>query len=263
MNFGPALAPEVPTLMASVHDTVLERIRREQIQFELDSSNWMNRKGLANCIGIDLAQANAADLALLDHFGQGLDQSLDRDVGVNPRHSKDIDSLSVSEYPGDLLDRRTDGLCAAGGIHLCAESAFDAEYDPVGVPRVRFEIVLYQLQRVFSGCTVLNALNSNQSTPLGTFTLDLRIGAIGGSSGRLLTPLQKFAPCSSTVFIAFAATGYSTGAHGTVKPIACNVSLASQCTYPHYLPINPYPTGPTVLPPTLLSGALPMPIAEE
>ena len=41
-----------------------------------------------------------------------------------------------------------------------------------------------------------------------------------------LTPFQKLAPCSSAVFIAFTATGYSTSAHGIVKPGARSVNMA-------------------------------------
>ncbi len=65
---------------------------------------------------------------------------------------------------------------------------------------------------------------------LGGFYL---MGVHGGAvlnSNAALTPFQRLAPCSSAVFMIFTATGYSTGAHGIVKPGARSVNW-----YPHVL----------------------------
>jgi len=51
-----------------------------------------------------------------------------------------------------------------------------------------------------------------------------RIRDLTTMSRGLLTPFQKFVPCSSAVFMILVAVEYSTGAHGIVRPAEWDVS---------------------------------------
>ena len=90
------LDPQLRTLMARVRDTVVERVAREQAQLNLDSGDGMDGMGLADRVRVDLAQTDAANLALLDQFRQSLDRGLDGDLGVAPRTFKDVDGLGAT-----------------------------------------------------------------------------------------------------------------------------------------------------------------------
>ena len=76
--------------MARIRNTILQRIRREQTQLDLDSGDRMHGMGLTDRVRIGLAQANATDLAFFDQVGQSLDRGLDLDVGVDARALEDV-----------------------------------------------------------------------------------------------------------------------------------------------------------------------------
>ena len=75
--------------MARVHDAVVKRVRGEQAQLYLDSRDGMYGMGLANRVRANLAQADAADLALLD-------RGLDGDVRVASCTFEDVDGLDAT-----------------------------------------------------------------------------------------------------------------------------------------------------------------------
>lgn len=52
--------------------------------------------GLADRVGADLAQADAADLALLDQLGQCSDGGLDGNLRINPCKLEDVNSLDTT-----------------------------------------------------------------------------------------------------------------------------------------------------------------------
>jgi hypothetical protein len=131
--------------MACVRNTVVKGVGREQAQLDLDGRDGMYGMGLADRVRAGLAQPDAADLALLDQFGQRLDQGLDRDLGVDPRTFKDVDRLGVG---WQHLDRRVNTVRAAVGAFLRVVGAFNAEHDLVGVLGMLFEVVLDQMQRI-------------------------------------------------------------------------------------------------------------------
>jgi len=137
--------------------------------------------GLADRVRADLAQADAADLALLGQFGQGLDRGLDGDVGVDPRTFKDVDGLGATQHLDGLLDRRANTFRAAVGPRLDVVGAFDAEHDLAGVLGILFEVVLDQMQRVCLGRAIVYALHASQSGSPGWSLLDGPAGGMGGS----------------------------------------------------------------------------------
>ena len=81
--------------MARVRDAVVQRVRREQAQLDLDSRDGMHGVGFADGVGADLAEADAGDLALFEKFGHGLDRGLDRHVGIAPRAFEDVDGFGA------------------------------------------------------------------------------------------------------------------------------------------------------------------------
>ena len=97
---------------------------------------------LANRLRADFAQANAADLALLDQIGQGLDRGLDRDGRINPRTLKDVDSLDATQHLEGMLDRLSNSFRTAIRPRFHVVSAFDAEHDLAGVLRILLEVIL-------------------------------------------------------------------------------------------------------------------------
>ena len=151
------------TLTARVRDTVVKRVGREQAQLDLDSRDGVYRMGLADGVCADLTQADAANLALLDQFSQGLDRGLDGNVGVAPRTFKDVDCLSASQHLDCPLDRRADTFWGAVGPRLHVEGAFDAEHDLAGIFGILFKVVFDQMQRVCLGRAVVDALHASQS----------------------------------------------------------------------------------------------------
>ena len=82
--------------MTRVRDTVVEGIRREQAQFDLNGSDGMYGVGLADSVRADFAEADAANLTLLEQIGQGLDRDLDGDIGIASRAFKDVDGLGAA-----------------------------------------------------------------------------------------------------------------------------------------------------------------------
>jgi hypothetical protein len=69
--------------VACIHDPVLQRVRREETQLDLDSRNWVHSMCLANRICIDLAQANTSDFAFCHQLSQCFDRDLNRCFGVD------------------------------------------------------------------------------------------------------------------------------------------------------------------------------------
>ena len=69
--------------MAGIHDTILQRIRREQAQLDLNGRDGVHGIGFANGARADLAQTNASNLALLDQVGQSLDRGFDRSIRID------------------------------------------------------------------------------------------------------------------------------------------------------------------------------------
>ena len=82
--------------MAGVRDTVVEGIRREEAQFDLNGSDGMYGVGFADRVRADFAEADAANLTLLEQVGQGLDRGLDGDVGIASRAFEDVDGLGAA-----------------------------------------------------------------------------------------------------------------------------------------------------------------------
>ncbi len=199
--------------MARVRDTVVKRVGGEQAQLDLDCRDGMYGMGLTDCVRADLAQADAADLALLDQLGQCLDRDLDGDVEVAPRTFKDVDGLGTTQHLESLFDRRADTFRAAVGPRLYVEGAFDAEHDLAGILGILLEVVLDQMQRVCLRRAVVYALHASQPGASGWSLLDGPAGRMAIHGGAVLypkaapTPFQRLAPCSNAVFITFTAMG--------------------------------------------------------
>ena len=168
------------TLMARVRDTVIKRVGREQAQLDLDSRDGMYCMGLADGVCADLTQADAANLAILDQFSQGLDRGLDGNVGVAPRTFEEIDCLSASQHFDRPLDGRANTFWGAVGPRLHVVGAFDAEHDLAGIFGILFEVVFDQMQRVCLGRAVVDALHASQSGST-KILLDVPASRIGGS----------------------------------------------------------------------------------
>ena len=164
--------------MARICDTVVKRIGSEQAQLDLDSRDGMYGMGLVDRVRADLTQADAADLALLDQLGQGLDRDLDGDVRVAPRTFKDVDGLGTTQHLESLLDRRADTFRGAVGPRLYVKGTFDAEHDLDGILGILFKVVLDQMQRICLRRAVVYALNASQSGASGWSLLD-------GPAGRM------------------------------------------------------------------------------
>ena len=192
--------------MAHVCNAVVERIGREQTQLDLNSQDGMYGMGFADRVRANLTQADAADLALLDQCGQGLDRGLDGDVGVDPRTFEDVDGFDAVQHLDGPLDGRTDSFRTAIRSSFHVVGALDAKHDLAGVLRIFLEVVFDQMQRVCLRRAVVYALYASQSGSPGWSQFDECLGQIEGSSNTL-TPFQKLAPCSSAVFITFTASG--------------------------------------------------------
>lgn len=154
------------TLVAGGRHAILQRARGEQAQLNLDGRNGMHGIGTPDRRSADLAQADAADLALGDQLGQCLDGRLDRHLRVDARALEDVDLLHAVEDTKGLVDRGANALGAGVGRHgLEVESALDAQDDLIGVLGVTVEVVLEHME----GVGVRGAI---EETLFGTGTLD-------------------------------------------------------------------------------------------
>ena len=170
--------------MARVRDTVVERVGREQTQFDLNGQDGMYGMSLADRVRANLTQANAADLALLDQFGQGTDRGLDRKVGVDARTFENVDGLDTTQHLDSILDRRTDPFRTAARPCLHVVGAFDAKHDLADVLGILLEVVLDQMQRISLWRAVVYALYASQSRCPRWSLLDRLTGQTGGSQRR-------------------------------------------------------------------------------
>lgn len=82
--------------MARLYYAVVQRIRGKQAQLDLNPRDRVHGMGLADRVGADLAQADAADLALLDQLGQCSDGGLDGNLRINPCKLEDVNSLDTT-----------------------------------------------------------------------------------------------------------------------------------------------------------------------
>ena len=134
------------TLMARIRNTILQRIRREQTHFDLDSRNGMHGVRSTDRVRVGLAQPDSTDLPFFDQVRQRLDRGLDRDIGVDARALEDVDCLDAGGKNSDgFLNRGSDTLWTAIGAFFHLEGAFDAEHDFAGVFGILFKVVLEQM----------------------------------------------------------------------------------------------------------------------
>ena len=132
--------------MARVYDPVMQWVRREQAQFNLNGRDRMDCMSFADRVCAHLAQADATDLAFLDQFGQDLDGVLDGYVGINSRAFEDVDGLGPVQYFESVLHRSADGFGTSVRTRPHVVGAFYAQYDFAGVFGILFEVAFDKMQ---------------------------------------------------------------------------------------------------------------------
>ena len=60
----------------------------------------MHGCGAADGLGADFGEANVADVACLDHVGDGADGVFDGDVGIEARGAVDVDMVDAEALEG-------------------------------------------------------------------------------------------------------------------------------------------------------------------
>ena len=146
------------TLMASVDNSILQGVRREQTELNLHRRNRMDRMRLADRSGADLAQTDSTDLAFLDKLRKSLNGGFDGNAGVDTREFEDVNGFDTIEDFDRVIDGRTDTFWASVGTVLHVKSTLDAEADFVGVFGVLLEVVLDEVEGVSIGGAVVDTL---------------------------------------------------------------------------------------------------------
>lgn len=128
--------------MACLGDTVGYGIGRENAELDLDCRDGVHGVRAADGRGADLAEADAADLAFLDEFREGLDGGFDGDIGVDSSALEDVNLFAATKDPYGFFDGGPDALRAAvRDVGLAVVGALDAEDDLVGILWVLLKVV--------------------------------------------------------------------------------------------------------------------------
>jgi hypothetical protein len=103
----------------------------------------------ADCLGINLAQSNSSNLALLDILCEYLDGLLNGESRVLSRTFENIKFLLAIEQTQTFVHATTDVLFRAiRGKLALLQATFDTKNDLVCVPGVLGEVLVEEMQRV-------------------------------------------------------------------------------------------------------------------
>jgi hypothetical protein len=84
--------------MTSIHNPIIERIRRKKTQLDLNRRNRMHSMRAPNSSRTDFTQPNPPNLALRNQLRQRLYRRLDPNFRVDARAFEDIDLLGTVQY---------------------------------------------------------------------------------------------------------------------------------------------------------------------
>ena len=110
---------------------------RDQRIFDLQVDDRMDGCGPADGVGADFGQADMADIAGLDHVGDGADRVFDRHVRIEPGRAVDVDIVDaepLQRIGDEVLQRGRAVVHAVEAAGRIAQGAgLDADDDLVAV----------------------------------------------------------------------------------------------------------------------------------